>query len=658
MKKYLFFILTICFSIGIIISELLIPATNLRIIFFLIIALLFISVLKNKNRQNIYPYLGISIILGVYIHQNYNRDRNKEIEQTSKIFLLKVVNQANKSEKYHNYVVKDLENNQQLILHLKHQKHEYYPNDELIIYSKSVEIQGVLNPNQFDYKQFLARKRIYYQLFVDTIIAKHKDGSGWKNWSVKSKESIREKLKQHGYNLESRAIISSMLLGDRTELSPELNQSYIATGVVHILSISGLHVMMIYMILQFVLKPLIRLKNGRKTRIILSLIIIWFFAFYVELQPPVFRSALMITIYYCSELLNRPKNIYHTLSLSAFIILLFQPNFLFDVGFQLSFSAVFFIVWLNPIFEHYFTVNNDFLRRIKVMTETSISAQLGTLPISVFYFNQFSSLFLFGNLVLIPASFLMICGGIISILLVIFDLNIPAYTWLYNQFIYVSNYYIYWLSSFGNFVIKDVYISMFTAILLIVILYCLKPIFLKKSKLALLIAFGSLFLIETDRFLAIYHLNNSNELIVFNQYKNSVIGIRNGRNFSVLSENLLDDKTYQYTIKPYKIKNRIKQIDFYSYQSNFKHTHFIKHQNSIETKTFQLLLNEENKTDLPYYVLVHQSKIYPFEKSPKLKRVIADASNYPSIVTELETKYSFDSVLWKTSKQGYFSIKF
>ncbi|MBO6212207.1 ComEC/Rec2 family competence protein [Algoriella sp.] len=658
MKKYLFFILTICFSIGIIISELLIPATNLRIIFFLIIALLFISVLKNKNRQNIYPYLGISIILGVYIHQNYNRDRNKEIEQTSKIFLLKVVNQANKSEKYHNYVVKDLENNQQLILHLKHQKQEYYPNDELIIYSKSVEIQGVLNPNQFDYKQFLARKRIYSQLFTDTIIAKHKDGSGWKNWSVKSKESIREKLKQHGYNLESRAIISSMLLGDRTELSPELNQSYIATGVVHILSISGLHVMMIYMILQFVLKPLIQLKNGRKIRIILSLIIIWIFAFYVELQPPVFRSALMITIYYCSELLNRPKNIYHTLSLSAFIILLFQPNFLFDVGFQLSFSAVFFIVWLNPIFEHYFTVKNDFLRRIKVMTETSISAQLGTLPISVFYFNQFSSLFLFGNLVLIPASFLMICGGIISILLVIFDLNIPAYTWLYNQFIYVSNYYIYWLSSFGNFVIKDVYISMFTAILLIVILYCLKPIFLKKSKLALLIAFGSLFLIETDRFLAIYHLNNSNELIVFNQYKNSVIGIRNGRNLSVLSENLLDDKTYQYTIKPYKIKNRIKQIDFYSYQSNFKHTHFIKHQNSIETKTFQLLLNEENKTDLPYYVLVHQSKIYPFEKSPKLKRVIADASNYPSIVTELETKYSFDSVLWKTSKQGYFSIKF
>ncbi len=288
------------------------------------------------------------------------------------------------------------------------------------------------------------------------------------------------------------------------------------------------------------------------------------------------------------------------------------------------------------------------------MIETSLSAQLGTLPISVFYFNQFSGLFLFGNLVLIPASFLMICGGIISIILTTFNLKINLYVWIFNQFIHWSNYYIYWLASF-KFVAKDIYISLLTAILIGVILYLLKPLLLSKSKNALIICIISLFLIEAERFFQVYQLNQSNELIVFNQYKNSIIGIRNQRNLAILSEKPLDEKTYNFTIKPYKIHERIKDVSFYSYNSDFKHQHFIKHPNSIETKSFKLLLNEEDSA-LPFYVLIHQSKLYPFENNNKLKRVIADASNYPSIVTELEE--TSDSVLWKTSQQGYFSIKF
>lgn len=657
MKKYLFFILTICFSIGIIISELLIPATNLRIIFFLLIILLFISLLNNQNRQNIIPFLIISPILGYYIHQNYNQYSKNIIESDSKAHLLKVYYNSNSTEKYTNYIVKDIENNKQILLHLKSQQTKLYPNDEVIVYGQETEIQGPLNPFQFDYKRFLNRKRTYSQLVANEIISIHKEGKGFRNWSAKSKVIIREQLTKQGYSLESRAIISSMLLGDRTELSQELNQSYVATGVVHILSISGLHVMMIFMILQFVLQPLLSLKYGRKVRIIISLICIWLFAFYVELQPPVFRSALMISIYYISELLNRPKNIYHTLSLSAFIILVFQPNLLFDVGFQLSFSALFFIVWLNPIFEHFWKVKNSFLKKIKIMISTSLSAQLGTLPVSVFYFNQFSGLFLFGNLVLIPASFFMICGGIISIVLIIIKVEIPAYTWVFNQFISIINQYIYWLSDF-NFIAKEVYISLFTAMLIGVILYFLKPLFLKKSTTALFICLTCLLVIQMERLYHVYQLNKSNELIVFNQYKNSIIGIRNQRYLDVLSEKPLDEKTYNFTIKPYKIHQRIKQVDFYSYHSSFRHQYFIKHPHSIETKSFKLLLNEEhsNISDLPFYVLIHQSNPYSFEKNSQLKRVIADASNYPSVVSELENK--FDSVLWKTSTQGYFLIKF
>lgn len=654
MKKYIFLTLTICLSIGIIISDLLNSATNLRIIFLVIIFLLLACLLKSRFRQNIYSFLITSIILGFYVHQHYNFKEKNEIDTSSKVHLLKIISKGSSSNKFDNYIVEDIETNQQILLHLKDRNQLYFPEDALIVDGKMSKIQSTLNPNQFNYNQFLSRKNIHYQLFSNKVISIHKEGKGFYNWASKSKLLVRERLKDNGYSTESRALISSMLLGDKTELSDEINQNYISTGVVHILAISGLHVMMIFMILQFTLQPLLYFKNGRKIRIIISLIFIWFFAFYVELKAPVFRSALMISIYYISDIINRSKNIFHTLSLAAFIILIFKPNSLFDVGFQLSFSAVFFIVWLNPIFDHFWKTKNNLLQQLKGIITTSISAQIGTLPVSIFYFNQFSGLFLFGNLVLIPASFVMICGGVISIFLILFNIKITAFTWLYNQFIHFINSYIYWLAEF-SFIARDIYISLLTSFIITVILFCLQSLILNKSKIALFITICCFFLIELERLYQIIQLNSSNELIVYNQYKNSIISIRNGRNLVVFSAYEIDDKTYSYTLKPYKVKNRIKQIDYFSYDAIFKHSAFIKHQNYIETKSFNFLLGEV-KSDTTSYVLIHQSKLYPFRDNNNLKRVIADASNYPSIVSELED--TSNSILWKTSQKGYFSIKF
>ncbi|WP_313581618.1 ComEC/Rec2 family competence protein [Chishuiella sp.] len=657
MKKYLFFILSICLSVGIYVSDKVVSFSNLRIVFFSIIIFLFVIVFNPLKKYAIIPFLIITIFLGFYIHQTYQKIDCKLLNNDAEVYFLKIIYQRNITEKSVNYVAKDLKSKELISLNVRDKQNIFHPYDEIIVYGKINEIQEPLNPNQFNFKQFLTRKNIHYQLFTNNIISLHKEGNGFRNWASKSKLQVREKLKRDGYSLESRALISSMLLGDRTELTPELNQSYIATGVVHILSISGLHVMMIYMILNFVLQPLLRLKNGRKIRIILSLCCIWLFSFYVELEPPVFRSALMISIYYISELLNRPKNIYHTLSLSAFIILVFQPNYLFDVGFQLSFSAVFFIVWLNPIFDKMWKVKNKWLKDIKGTIDTSLSAQIGTLPIAVYYFNQFSGLFLFGNLILIPASFLMICGGILSIIFLIFNINIPLYTWVFNQFIHWSNSYIYWLASF-KFVAEDIYMSIFTAVMLVIILYFLNPLFIKKSKVALLIITICTCFIEIDCSSQAYQLNHSNELIVFNQYKNSILSIRNGRKLAVFSAFPLDEKTYNYTIKPYKVKNRIKDIQLYTYQDEFKHPSFIKHKNYIETKNFDFMLDEEDIHHQAYYQLIHQSKIYSINNTDnQLKFIIVDASNYPSTISQLEQNLP-NKILWKTSEKGYFSIQY
>lgn len=159
MKKQLFLTLTICFSIGIIISELLIPATNLRIIFFLLIILLFISLLKNNYRQNIVPFLIISVILGYYIHQNFNQHPKISFDSTSKVHLLKIIYNSNSTDKYTNYIAKDIETTDLILLHLKPQQQILYPSDEIIIYGQKTKIQPPLNPYQFDYERYLNRKK-------------------------------------------------------------------------------------------------------------------------------------------------------------------------------------------------------------------------------------------------------------------------------------------------------------------------------------------------------------------------------------------------------------------------------------------------------------------------------------------------------------------
>ena len=664
MKNQLFLYLTIFLGIGIIISDYFIIGTNLRIYFILLFFSLFINNLISNTYFKTLSICLQFILIGILLNKN---EKQQEISHTlkNKVETVKILEQYTSTKKHHRFKVYHIINQQVGILYTPITKEIIYPSDTVILYGDTYRLNTILNPGQFDYKKYLNRKDISYSIYAKSILKILNKHNHWKKWVIKSKENIRNRLKKDGYTQETRAIISSMLLGDRRELTEELNQNYIATGVIHILSISGLHVVMIYIILQFILHPLLLLKNGRNIRIILSLIAIWLFAFYVELQPPVFRSALMISIYYISELLKRPKNIYHSLSLSAFIILIFQPNYIFDVGFQLSFSAIFFIVWLNPIYKKLYQPKHRITRYFYELSGTSISAQLGTIPFTTLYFNQFSALFLFGNIVLIPASFFMIIGAIIAIFISFFQLNLSIYVRFFNLFITSCNNYIKWLSTFDVAVFKHVYISGLTACLVFIILYLIHPLILKQSKVALVGILSCLIIIQINRGIDIYNLQKSNELIIFHNYKTSLIGIRNGREAYFFSSKSLDSiKAKEYIIRPYLIRNRIKKTHYHSMDTVFSNALFIKQKHFlvINNKTFFI---GENLTGIPKkldYLLIRNSSFHPTDLSNlnQIKRVIADGSNYPNYVSELDSvlKLKSDSILWNTSEKGFFQIRF
>lgn len=667
MKKYLFSYLVIYFGLGIILSERFNPGTNLRIYFIILFFGLFFSQLINKSFLKTLGFFCQFTIAGFLINSSSKTsDRNNlDTEENSKIYHLVLDNKYKSTAKYYKFKSKNLTNNHYGLLHIPIDSVTYYPKDTLIIFGKTHPLATAKNPYQFDYSKYLNRQNIDHLIYAEHVLKHKSNHNHWKKFTVKSKDEIREKMKRFGYSTETRSIISSMLLGDRSEISQELNDSYVATGVVHILSISGLHVVMIFIIIQYVLKPLLYLKNGNKIRIIIALSIIWIFALYVDMQPPVFRSALMISIYYISELLKRPKNIYHTISLSAFIILVFQPQYLFDVGFQLSFSAVFFIVWLNPIYKKIYKPKHQFARYFYDLSTTSISAQLGTMPFATYYFNQFSGLFLLGNLILIPASFLMIVGSILAILQLVLDINIPLYITAFNFFIETCNAYIKWLSSFDSLVFKQVYLGPLTALLIIVILYQLRLLVLKNSKFSLWVILVALLLIQINRFYDLNNIRNSNEIVIFHQFKESLIGIRTGQNLKIFSsENLDSSLTKQYTIRPYQIGNRIKNTEYFHIDSAVIHPEFYKSKSFLNVENISIFVGKNlnqipNQTD---YIIVRNSSFKPenFEHLNQIKRVIADGSNYPSYVSELDSilQLNSDSLLWKTSERGYFKIKF
>ncbi len=667
MKNHLFLFLSICLGIGICIAKLLILGTNLRIYLILTFFTLFIGLLINKHFIKIITIGLQTIIAGIVLYQSnhlINYDFYKSPEK-NKIAVLKVIENYNPNQKYLKFKTQNIVNQQFAITYIPKSNLSIYPTDTIIVFGNIQPLTKPLNPNQFDYKSFLNSKKINHSVYVQNVLKVYNSENNWRKQIAKSKEKIRLILARDGYHQNTRAIISSMLLGDKTELTDEINQSYISSGVIHILSISGLHVVMIFIVLQFIFKPLLILKNGRQFRIIICLITIWLFAVYVDLHPPIFRAVLMITIYYLSDLLKRPKNIYHTLSLTAFIILIFQPDNLFNVGFQLSFAAVFFIVWLNPIFEKWHKPKHQLTNFFYQLSATSISAQLGTLPFSAYYFNQFSTLFLFGNIVLIPASFIMISGGMIAIILSILNINLPIYVTLYNEFIAACNSYLKWLAHFNFAIFNQIYISSLTAVLILIILVLLHPLVLRKSKPALVGILVCLIVIQINRTIDIYRIKHSTELIVFNQYRNSLVGVREGQKVYFFGTEIKDSsQSFSFITKPYLTRNRIKNAYYFPIDTAFTTNDFIKTKHLIGLKNNTIFIGE-NLTEIPEnldYIVVRNSSFRPSNLSHlnQLKRVIADGSNYPNYIIELDSvfKNKSDSILWKTSQQGYFKIKF
>lgn len=381
-----------------------------------------------------------------------------------------------------------------------------------------------LNPDQFDYGAYLSRKEIHGQIFAKAnhIITQPPTKTVW-YYAFRIRSKIVSNLEKSDLNRRELAVLSALLLGQRQEIDPNIIRDYQFAGAVHILSVSGLHVGLIIMFINAILKFLPPTKSARIFKLCITLAALWMFALIASLSPSVVRAVTMFSFIAIGMSLNRSTNIFHTLIVSLLLILLIQPAFLYDVGFQLSYTALFSILWLQPKISSIWEPKNRLLKYCWDIITVSFAAQIGAFPISLYYFHQFPGLFFITNLVVIPILTLVMVVGIIAMTIAIFSTVPSMVIVVLENLLKAMNFSIHYVATFEKFVISNVpmngymLIALYLTIISIVI-YTNKPTF-RHCSLALL----AIILCSVTYFLNNFTARTTEKFIVFHQRNNSII---------------------------------------------------------------------------------------------------------------------------------------
>ena len=260
-----------------------------------------------------------------------------------------------------------------------------------------------------------------------------------KTYFLAQRTKLLDRLSESGVDGSVYAVVAAMALGDKSQLTKELRDTYAVSGASHILALSGLHLGIIYTLLSLLL-------SRRRWQVISQVVIIvciWLFVFLVGMSASVVRSAVMITVYALLSLGHRDKMSVNTLAFAAIVMLLFNPKSLFDVGFQLSFMAVLAILLFYPLFEsvwsQQFLFGHRLFRWLWTTLAVSCAAQIGVAPLIAYYFGRFSCYFLLTNLVVVPAATLILYLSLLVLL-------IPSLAYLLIYIVDALNQLLLWIT--------------------------------------------------------------------------------------------------------------------------------------------------------------------------------------------------------------------
>lgn len=293
--------------------------------------------------------------------------------------------------------------------------------DELLVHTRLEPPANNGNPDEFDYARYLRRKGGSGTAYVAAghwQPTGHHPGRTLRQVALDQRQRIVDLYRRLGFAGDELAVLSALTVGDKEELSEDITETYSVSGASHVLALSGLHIGFLYALFWFLFRPFWQRWQRLKPLLVLCIVLLlWGFAFLTGLSPSVVRSVIMFSLLALSGLQPEKPLTLNTLAATAFLMLLYNPFWLFDVGFQLSFTAVAAILLIQPGLYALLKVRYRPLRYLWGIATVSVAAQIGTAPLVLLYFSRFSTHFLLTNLWVIPMVSLIMYAAFILLLL-------------------------------------------------------------------------------------------------------------------------------------------------------------------------------------------------------------------------------------------------
>ncbi len=482
--------------------------------------------------------------------------------------------------------------------------------DEIILRSEFKEPPGAENPDGFNYAAYLKQNGIGATAYISTEswfkTATNPEFSLSRLASL-SRTYLLSIFRNYKISGDEFAVLAALTLGYTDDLQPDLRSSYSATGAMHILSVSGLHVGIVYIVIAFLLSFLKKNRFQFILKAILIVLFLWMYAFITGLSPSVVRSALMFSFVAIGSSLERKSQIYNTVFMSAFFMLLIQPDFLYNIGFQLSYAAVLSILIFQKPFASLLPVRSTVVRWFRDLITVSVAAQIGTIPFTLFYFQQFPNYFLLTNLIAIPLSTIVIYLAMILLATSAFPIIATLIAYLLKWTLWLQNNAIVYVQHLP-YSTATISLDFNQLILLFIVFGGITMYFYTKKAMPLILGLVGCLATILLSLQTLHNTQNTDKIIVYSSQKSLHINfIQKGKNFihTADSEDLIK------IASPYWKRNKIGTPVKIDDNDWFKHNYAVFANKRIIIATEKLWKNKTTGEPLKADFLIIGNKAKP-----------------------------------------------
>jgi len=428
--------------------------------------------------------------------------------------------------------------------------------DHLVFDCKLAGPKRPANPGEFDYGKYLLRNGIVATAYLQN--------SKWKKLTnnpenkiiaiaIKLRQKLLLELQKNGLSNKEYSVAAAVLLGYDDLMDDEIQKDYIVAGAVHILCVSGMHVGIVYLVLNFILGLFLKRKFlAILIKTVLLLTFVWAYALLTGFAPSVWRASLMISIFIVGDTLNRNREPFNTLAAAAVIMLVINPMILLNLGFQLSYAAVLgILIFYRPIYNLIY-IKNKLFNKIWAVVVVSTAAQLGTFPLAAHYFHYLPTYFWLTNILIFPLSFAIIGAGIIFIFLFWVPILGNSLGLIIAGFVYLMNQVVGLVRHLPANGVDYLYFPWIKVLFIYALIIALFNLLLFKNLKYLLPVSVLIFLLLGYQTYRKYDLLKQEKLIIYSISKSNAINFVRGTHYFLLADSVLraDADKIDYHIKP------------------------------------------------------------------------------------------------------------